>query len=58
MSEEMIEDLKRCRKTMDETGNGADCNMCSWKDVDLQGKELTLCGEDMLKAIEEKLEEK
>lgn len=56
VSEEMIEDLKRCRKVMDETGNGADCSICSWKDIDLQRKEITLCTEDMLKAIKEKLE--
>ncbi len=56
VSEEMIEDLKRCRKVMDETGNGADCSTCSWKDVDLQREEITLCTEDMLKAIKEKLE--
>lgn len=56
VSEEMIEDLKRCRKAMDETGNGADCRICSWKDIDLQRKEITLCTEDMLKAIKEKLE--
>lgn len=57
VSEEMIEDLKRCRKTMEETGNGADCSTCSWRDVDLQKKEITLCAEDMLKAIEKKLED-
>ena len=43
---------------MDETGNGADCSTCSWKTVDLQREEITLCTEDMLKAIEEKLEGK
>lgn len=58
MSEEMIEDLKRYRKAMDETGNGADCSTCSWRDVDLEAKPLDLCGEDMLKAIEGKLEGK
>lgn len=41
---------------MDETGNGVDCNTCSWKDVDLQREEITLCTEDMLKAIKKKLE--
>ena len=58
VSEEMVRDLKRCRKVMDETGNSAVCSTCSWKDVDLQREEITLCTEDMLKAIEEKLEGK
>lgn len=39
---------------MNETGNGADCNSCSWGDVELG--DMTLCGEDILKAIETKLE--
>lgn len=54
MSDEMIRDIKKCRKAINETGNGADCNSCSWGDVELG--DMTLCGEDMLKAIETKLE--
>ena len=53
ISDEMIKDIKKCRKMFNETGNGADCNVCSWKDVEVGG--MTLCGEDMLKAIEERL---
>ena len=44
---------KKCRKMFNETGDGADCNVCSWKDVEVG--DMTLCGEDMLKAIEERL---
>lgn len=54
VSDEMIRDIKKCRKAINETGNGADCNSCSWGDIDLDG--MALCGEDTMKAIETKLE--
>ncbi len=56
VSEEMVKDIKKCRKMINETRDGADCNVCSWKDVEVG--DMILCGEDMLKAIEAKLEEK
>ena len=53
MSDEMIRDIKKCRKAINETGNGADCNSCSWGDIDLDG--MALCDENMMKVIETKL---
>lgn len=54
VSYEMVRDIKKCRKAINETGNGANCNSCSWGDIDLDG--MALCGEDTMKAIETKLE--
>lgn len=56
VSEEMVKDIEKCRKSMEETGNGADCDQCSWNDVDLDG--LTLCGDDVMDAVRAHLREK
>ena len=59
VSEEMIEDLRECQEMIEEDGRKADCRRCSWGDVEIIGGRdiLDFCTEDMLKAIEEKLEE-
>lgn len=56
VSEEMIEDLRECRERL-ENDESVRCRKCSWGDVEVIGDKLDFCTEDMLKAIEEKLEE-
>ena len=56
VSEEMIEDLRECRDRL-EDDKSVDCRRCSWGDVEVIGDKLDFCTEDMLKAIEEKLED-
>lgn len=35
VSDKMVADLRECRELVERTGNGKDCNNCSWADVDL-----------------------
>lgn len=57
VSEDMIEDLRECREILEEERGGVDCRRCSWGDVEAIGDKLDFCTEDMLKAIEKKLED-
>lgn len=40
ISDEMVEDLKKCRvmaRCEDSDARGKDCDVCSWHDVEFQG---------------------
>lgn len=37
VSDEMVKDLKECRRLSEEAENGADCAKCSWNNVEIEG---------------------